>query len=576
MTELGYGVQVVTVEYDHSYYLNEVELEKILMSEEIKELPVVVVSVGGAYRSGKSFLLNYLLRYLASPPSARQDGSWLGEESEPLAGFSWRWGTESNTTGIVMWSEPFVIKISTGEKVAVLLMDTQGMHNSSSTVRDSSTIFTLSTLLSSTQIYNLMDNIKEDDLQSLQLFTVYGALMKNQTGKTFQVLEFLIRDWQNTYEYPYGHVGGDSYLENKLKTQPRELQELRTHMRGRFDKVTCFLMPHPGLGVTNPSFEGKISGIGLDFRNALKELASSIFSSEALSMKLLGGQPVKSRELYSYFKSYMSIFNSDTFPTPTTIFKAKSEAGLLVAYNEARGQFEKNMGLACGLEAPSMPAVDVSDLHQRELSAARATFNAKKLLGDREDIETKLEDLNTELNNRGNRKAIMKGIAAYEGAIATVTQGRQLCVHANDLKNIHKDAVEVALKAFGENRKIKQGEKDADKDKLARDLESKYTVLQLLNTKNNNSIIAEIKNDYLECMVIQSLQEPELSIEAFREEHKKALARALNDFDSKRNRPNAYSSDPFKLKLEEKISLQFNLFLQLNISLNKRPFQLAP
>ncbi|KOB73820.1 Atlastin-1 [Operophtera brumata] len=588
MTELGHGVQVVTVDDDHSYQLNEVELEKILMSEKIKELPVAVVSVAGAYRGGKSFLLNFFLRYLSSPPSARQDGSWLGEESEPLTGFSWRGGSERNTTGILMWSEPFVIRISSGEKVAVLLMDTQGTFDSTSTVRDCSTIFALSTLLSSTQIYNLKDNIKEDDLQNLQLFTDYGALMKNQTGKAFQVLEFLIRDWQNPWEYQYGHVGGDSYLENKLKIakkQPRELQELRTHIRGSFDKVTCFLMPHPGLGVTNPSFKGKISEIGLDFRNALKELASSIFSSETLSMKLLGGQPVKSRELYSYFKSYMSIFNSDTIPTPTTIFKATSEAGLLMAFNEARGQFEKNMGLACGLEAPSMPAVEVIDLHQRELAAARATFNAKKLLGDREVIETKLEELNTELNNRRREfieinasktmKAILKGIAAYEGAIATVTQGRQLCVHANDLKNIHKDAVEVALKAFGENRKIKQGQKDTDKDKLAGDLESKYTVLRLTNIQNNDSIIVEIKTEYFLYMVTQCNKEPKLSNEAFEEEHKKALARALDEFNSRRILPNVYTGDPFKYKLEQGILLQFSQLQQINVSNNKGSFQLA-
>lgn len=586
---MGYGVQVVTVDDDdHSYHLNEGELEKILMSEEIKDLPVVVVSVVGAYRGGKSFLLNFFLRYLSSPPSARLDGSWLGEESEPLTGFSWRGGSERNTTGILMWSEPFIIRIHSGEEVAVLLMDTQGTFDSSSTIRDCSTIFALSTLLSSTQIYNLRDNIKEDDLQNLQLFTDYGALMKTQTGKAFQVLEFLVRDWISPWEYSYGQTGGEFYLENKLKIskkQPRELRDLRTHIIASFDKVTCFLMPHPGLSVANPKFEGKISEIGLEFRNSLKELASSILSCETLRVKMLSGQPVKSRELFSYFKSYMSIFNSDKVPTPTTIFKATSEAGLLVAFNEAREQFEKNMGLACGLEAPSMPAVEVIELHQRELAAARATFKAKKLLGDWKDIEMKLEELTNELNNRRKEileinasktmRAIMKGVAAYEQAIATVTQGRQLCVHANDLKNIHKDAVEVALKAFGENRKIIQGKVDTDKDKFARDLESKYTLLRLTNIQNNDSNAIELKTEYFLYMVIQCNKDPKLSDEAFEAEHKKALARALDEFDSRRNRPNAYTEDTFKYNMEQGITLQFSQLKQINVSNNKGSFQLA-
>lgn len=41
--------------------------------------------------------------------------------------------------------------------------------------------------------------------------------MKDDAGKPFQVLEFLLRDWMNPYEYPYGEVGGELYLANKLK-----------------------------------------------------------------------------------------------------------------------------------------------------------------------------------------------------------------------------------------------------------------------------------------------------------------------------------------------------------------------
>ena len=33
---------------------------------------------------------------------------WMGSEEEPLGGFSWRGGFERDTTGILMWSEPFI------------------------------------------------------------------------------------------------------------------------------------------------------------------------------------------------------------------------------------------------------------------------------------------------------------------------------------------------------------------------------------------------------------------------------------------------------------------------------------
>jgi len=54
----------------------------------------------------------------------------------------------------------------------VLLMDTQGAFDSMSTIKDCATVFALSTLLSSVQIYNIMSNLQEDDLQHLQVFSL--------------------------------------------------------------------------------------------------------------------------------------------------------------------------------------------------------------------------------------------------------------------------------------------------------------------------------------------------------------------------------------------------------------------
>lgn len=48
-------------------------------------------------------------------------------------------------------------------------MDTQGTFDSESTVRDNATVFALSTMISTVQIYNLSQNIEEDDLQHLQV-----------------------------------------------------------------------------------------------------------------------------------------------------------------------------------------------------------------------------------------------------------------------------------------------------------------------------------------------------------------------------------------------------------------------
>lgn len=155
--------------------------------------------MAGAFRKGKSFLLNFFLRYLKYRSRFNELGvsddnfedGWLNSEPS-LKGFSWRGGGERDTNGVIMWSEPFIVCDRNGEEIAVLLMDTQGSFDSMSTVKDCATIFALSTMISSIQIYNVSQNIQEDDLQHLHLFTEYGrlALEDNDQSKPFQVSIF--------------------------------------------------------------------------------------------------------------------------------------------------------------------------------------------------------------------------------------------------------------------------------------------------------------------------------------------------------------------------------------------------
>lgn len=58
-------VQIVLAhEDDHNFELDEEALEQILLQEHIRDLNIVVVSVAGAFRKGKSFLLDFMLRYM--------------------------------------------------------------------------------------------------------------------------------------------------------------------------------------------------------------------------------------------------------------------------------------------------------------------------------------------------------------------------------------------------------------------------------------------------------------------------------------------------------------------------------
>ncbi|XP_026743267.1 atlastin-like [Trichoplusia ni] len=395
---VGHGVQVVTPNSEHGFVLDEKLLQGILLRDDIKDLPVVVVSVAGPYRKGKSFLLNFFLRYLHKTchENISDLDEWLGAPDNPLKGFSWRGGSDRHTTGIHLWSEPFKASLPSGQKVAVLLMDTQGTFDSTSTVKDNATVFALSTMLSSVLIYNISQNIEEDDLQHLQLFIEYGRVAKDKMdGKPFQRLQFLVRDWAVAYEYAYGAVGGQQLLNKLLQVregQHEELKRVRQDIDRCFEEVTCFLMPHPGLKVsTNEHFNGKLSDVDPEFQKCLNQLVPMLLASENLVQKKIGGHTVKAKDLLSYFKSYVKVFNGDALPTPTTILQATAEANNKSALYEAIDLYENLMMEAAGASAPYMHRDRLYQEHKKARDKAVHQFYSKKKMGG-EELATKFEN----------------------------------------------------------------------------------------------------------------------------------------------------------------------------------------
>ncbi|XP_066994905.1 atlastin-like [Anabrus simplex] len=391
---IGRPVPVVISKEDHTFELDEIALKKVLMRTDVKDTNIVVISVAGAFRKGKSFLLDFFLRYLNS------DGSpdWMGDDCSPLEGFSWRGGSERDTTGILLWSEAFLRKLPNGEYVSVLLMDTQGAFDSESTVRDCATVFALSTLLSSVQIFNLLHNIQEDDLQHLQLFTEYGRMaLESCSSKPFQKLLFLVRDWSFPYEAEYGAKGGGLILNRRLKISDKqhpELQALREHIRACFSNIACFLMPHPGLKVaTNPDFNGKLSDIECDFKDYLKILVPLLLAPENLVVKEICGQKVRGMELLQYFKSYMDIYKSDEIPEPKSILVATAEGNNLAALAAAKYLYKSQMEKICGGAQPYVNTEQMDAEHNRSKNNAIQAFSNKRKMGGEEFAQKYLEEL---------------------------------------------------------------------------------------------------------------------------------------------------------------------------------------
>ncbi|KAM8737951.1 atlastin-2 isoform 1-T1 [Acanthopagrus schlegelii] len=407
-------IQIVLANEDeHSFELDAAALEKILLQDHVKDLNVVVVSVAGAFRKGKSFLLDFMLRYMH-----HQRDSWMGGDDEPLTGFTWRGGCERETTGIQIWSEVFVVDKPDGSKVAVLLVDTQGAFDSQSTIKDCATVFALSTMTSSVQVYNLSQNIQEDDLQHLQLFTEYGRLaMEEIYLKPFQSLMFLIRDWSYPYEHYYGLEGGNNFLDKRLQVkqnQHEELQNVRKHIHSCFSNIGCFLLPHPGLKVaTNPYFDGRLKDIDDDFKRELAKLVPLLLAPDRLVEKEIGGNKVTCRDLLEYFKAYIKIYQGEELPHPKSMLQATAEANNLTAVAGAKDLYSKNMEQVCGGDKPYIAPADLERCHGefREHSV-RFFRSVKKMGGDefcqryQNQLEAELDEAYTNFSKHNDGKNI--------------------------------------------------------------------------------------------------------------------------------------------------------------------------
>ena len=114
--------------------------------------PVAVVSVVGAYRSGKSFLLNELMGTSCAEGfevghrrEAQTKGAWISSTPRSLRPAGW----------------------SGYANVSLLYMDTEGFEGAGQAGVYDDRIFALAALLSSVLVYNLVEAIKQADIARL-------------------------------------------------------------------------------------------------------------------------------------------------------------------------------------------------------------------------------------------------------------------------------------------------------------------------------------------------------------------------------------------------------------------------
>lgn len=154
--------------------------------------------------------------------------------------------------------------------------------------------------------------------------------------KPFQRLQFLVRDWQNfDHEYEEGQDNDaaafaalqqemQTYLAEVIKTRGlNDLQSTREQIVRCFEKLDCFMLPHPGFSVVKKNYDGAISKIDPFFRALVNKYVRILFDQE-LDAKVINGRKLSGKELQTYFEVYVKMFQAGqkSFPKAMTMLDA--------------------------------------------------------------------------------------------------------------------------------------------------------------------------------------------------------------------------------------------------------------
>lgn len=410
------------------------ELEAVLKRSGVEK--IAIVGVMGAFRTGKSFLLDLMLRYLREkapqaldrhkdeecevPDWVIQQGvpAWVvrcgdslveGRQNrggdEQLDGFLWRPGMDKCTEGIWVWSEAFVCKAG-GEDVAVLLMDTQGAWDAKMTKEQSATVFGLTTLMASRLIYNVSKQIQQDKIDNLLYFTEFAkAALRSKGGvaegriRPFQTLEFLVRDWphyQDNSSVEVGRLMMLEHLEQYMDPEVSEDTQSIDSLARMFDNIDVWCLPHPSLTIERETWDGNLKVIEPQFWRFMDKYLDKIFGEKELCAKTTMGTPVTVDTFAQVLQEFITAFR-DAAPKAQTFAEAMESSTSLLARDSALKLLRKTMNKEVADKPEALAPPDFERLALTATREVEVEFGSKAIFGTEEGIRNVGEELKAEV-----------------------------------------------------------------------------------------------------------------------------------------------------------------------------------
>ncbi|XP_046670681.1 atlastin-3-like isoform X2 [Homalodisca vitripennis] len=288
------------------HYENGPTLSEVFCNEEHRDMPMLVFSVTGKTRGGKSFLLNLAAKYLEHQGDKKT--SWMTGKIPSV--FDWNGGIDSITKGLWICPKIYETRNHMGEKVGILLMDNQGLFDGEIDEGVSVAISGISTAISSYVMYNIKEKICSDHLEGIWRF-----LIKDSDGEDVDqsktCLMFVIRDY---IKENYGLVNGQQYIENEQERGTQENRTIWENLLQIFPNIKCLPLPHPGIAATKKQFKGDLNDLEEDFMSEIDKFFNDIFNPKNLNAPIEQNLNVMTGfKIYSILKKYNGVVPDNNF-----------------------------------------------------------------------------------------------------------------------------------------------------------------------------------------------------------------------------------------------------------------------
>lgn len=360
-------------EKDGKLILNEEIIDKVFGDKELTDINVAILPIIGTERYGKSFTLNYFMRYLMFDS--------LGKEDQELNGFGWKSGTVPQTKGIYIWREQNIRTIN-NKKYVVILMDTQGSFGGDHEA--DGIIIPFSLAVSTLTVYNVMKDLNSNDLQPFEMFLRRADCESSNREMNDQKLMILVRDW--THDDNYGFSGGKYYLRQKMNGKDNEFYKF---IESQMHSTLCYLMPPPVNKMNGNHFRGSLSELDQEFKANLNEVFEKVIQEIYLGTKLKGS------EMGSYIKHcfkaiqkrepFLSLFEASLSHELTQIVRQILDE-TVAQFNELIIKEKIELNLTEFIELRNNLETRASEVFEQKTAERGSIYDQKKV-----QLETDLE-----------------------------------------------------------------------------------------------------------------------------------------------------------------------------------------